>query len=354
MMEARRRNHGSASRPGRLADDGSLLSAFSQTLSAFWASSGHDAGRDPRAGALRSHVAGRMSPELSNGLASSRGAVASLARSATDLERMLPPARVAMLGSLVIAAAVMAVGLDLTYWLYAPDFDTAGQIDVPEQMLLVVLVAAAVMLLLQQSGLRQLMEQADSQAIDHGRPEMADLQEELSEGRAELAYLRSRVAELEARRVLPSDSTDDRLALIGHDLRTPLNAVIGFADLMAQEVYGPIGHPKYREYARHVRDSGRALLEVAHNVMAIRDDAMSGPSAGPAQGRRATASPVYRSSMPSAAVASPALSQTAAGSAGADVEQAITRSLAGLRRTAADLSAADRPASRPFGKRSVA
>ena len=49
----------------------------------------------------------------------------------------------------------------------------------------------------------------------------------------------------------------------GHEMRTPLNAVIGFSELMKSELLGPLGHPKYRDYVEHVRCSGERLLVVA-------------------------------------------------------------------------------------------
>ena len=49
------------------------------------------------------------------------------------------------------------------------------------------------------------------------------------------------------------------MAHMSHELRTPLNAVIGFSDIIADEMFGPNGHPKYGEYARDIGDAGRNL-----------------------------------------------------------------------------------------------
>jgi signal transduction histidine kinase len=49
------------------------------------------------------------------------------------------------------------------------------------------------------------------------------------------------------------------MAHMSHELRTPLNAVIGFADIIARDIYGAAGHPKYAEYARDIGVAGRAL-----------------------------------------------------------------------------------------------
>ena len=57
------------------------------------------------------------------------------------------------------------------------------------------------------------------------------------------------------------------LANMSHELRTPLNAIIGFSDMMRQEMFGPLGAPRYHEYARHVHDSGRLLLDLINDVL---------------------------------------------------------------------------------------
>lgn len=66
-----------------------------------------------------------------------------------------------------------------------------------------------------------------------------------------------------------SEALDDLMARVSHELRTPLNAVIGFSDVMTAELLGPVGHPRYREYVRHIRDSGRELLKSAEDALAM-------------------------------------------------------------------------------------
>jgi PAS domain S-box-containing protein len=57
------------------------------------------------------------------------------------------------------------------------------------------------------------------------------------------------------------------LAAMSHELRTPLNAVIGFAEIMHQQVLGPIGTPEYRDYAGHILRSGQHLLALINDVL---------------------------------------------------------------------------------------
>lgn len=58
-------------------------------------------------------------------------------------------------------------------------------------------------------------------------------------------------------------------ARMSHELRTPLNAVIGFSDLMNSEMFGPLGHDRYRDYARHIRECSRSLLRSTEDTLAL-------------------------------------------------------------------------------------
>ena len=63
---------------------------------------------------------------------------------------------------------------------------------------------------------------------------------------------------------------------IGHDLRTPLTAIIGFSDMMQCEMHGPLGSDRYHSYAGHIRDSGVTLLQAIETAMAAPERLRSG------------------------------------------------------------------------------
>lgn len=61
----------------------------------------------------------------------------------------------------------------------------------------------------------------------------------------------------------------DFLARVSHEIRTPLNAIIGFADMMATERFGPMGHARYVEYADDISRSGRHVLDIVNDLLDI-------------------------------------------------------------------------------------
>jgi signal transduction histidine kinase len=64
-----------------------------------------------------------------------------------------------------------------------------------------------------------------------------------------------------------SSAKSEFLAKISHELRTPLNSIIGFAELMLEERFGALGHARYREYLKDIRDSGGHLLSLVNDLI---------------------------------------------------------------------------------------
>jgi PAS domain S-box-containing protein len=56
------------------------------------------------------------------------------------------------------------------------------------------------------------------------------------------------------------------LANMSHELRTPLHTIIGFSELMAEEIEGPL-NPKYKRFIEHVLQDSRHLLELINEVL---------------------------------------------------------------------------------------
>ena len=57
------------------------------------------------------------------------------------------------------------------------------------------------------------------------------------------------------------------LANMSHELRTPLNAIIGFSEIIAHELFGPLGNEKYLDYMQDIHQSSRHLLSIINDVL---------------------------------------------------------------------------------------
>ena len=97
-----------------------------------------------------------------------------------------------------------------------------------------------------------------------------DLQKErqLAEEQSQrLAELADKYASEKTRAEAANRSKSEFLANMSHELRTPLNAIIGFSEIMGQQMFGPLGAPKYGEYAQDIRKSGQFLLDVINDIL---------------------------------------------------------------------------------------
>lgn len=57
------------------------------------------------------------------------------------------------------------------------------------------------------------------------------------------------------------------LAKVSHEIRTPLNAIIGFADVMMEERFGPVGNERYKEYLRDIHASGSHVMSLVTDLL---------------------------------------------------------------------------------------
>ncbi|MEJ0016129.1 MAG: ATP-binding protein [Acetobacteraceae bacterium] len=59
------------------------------------------------------------------------------------------------------------------------------------------------------------------------------------------------------------------LTNMSHELRTPLSSIIGFSEMIVHEAYGPVGDPKYLEFADDIMHSGRHLLDIISEILDV-------------------------------------------------------------------------------------
>ena len=74
---------------------------------------------------------------------------------------------------------------------------------------------------------------------------------------------------LEARKEAERASAlkSDFLARVSHEIRTPLNAILGFAEVIMEERFGPIGNERYRDYIKDIHASGGHVMSLVNDLL---------------------------------------------------------------------------------------
>ena len=64
-----------------------------------------------------------------------------------------------------------------------------------------------------------------------------------------------------------SQLKSDFLAKISHEIRTPLNAIIGFAEVIMEERFGPVGNERYKDYLKDIHASGGHVMSLVNDLL---------------------------------------------------------------------------------------
>ncbi len=71
--------------------------------------------------------------------------------------------------------------------------------------------------------------------------------------------------------VRANDAKSQFLANMSHEFRTPLNAVVGLSEMIARQELGPVGVPRYLDYASDIRTSGEHLLALVERMLDLAE-----------------------------------------------------------------------------------
>jgi len=83
----------------------------------------------------------------------------------------------------------------------------------------------------------------------------------------DLKETQERMAEAMKQAEAANRAKSEFLANASHELRTPLNAILGFGEIIEGEMFGTVGHSRYKEYAGDIVQSGRYLLNIVDDLL---------------------------------------------------------------------------------------
>ncbi len=119
-----------------------------------------------------------------------------------------------------------------------------------------------------------------NQELTNVTDELKALNEQLADNMAELEVKHVELESLNAELVLQREiaqeaglqadeanrSKSDFLANMSHELRTPLNSVIGFSEVLGDEMFGHL-NKKQRQYVDNILTSGKHLLNLINDIL---------------------------------------------------------------------------------------
>lgn len=91
--------------------------------------------------------------------------------------------------------------------------------------------------------------------------------EELQRTKGQAQELAEKYADARTKAERASQAKGSFLSNMSHELRTPLNHINGFGEMMANEIYGPLGNQRYKEYAQDIVEAARHLEEMINDIL---------------------------------------------------------------------------------------
>ena len=91
--------------------------------------------------------------------------------------------------------------------------------------------------------------------------------EELQRTKGQAQELTEKYAEAKARAERAAQAKGSFLQNMSHELRTPLNHINGFGEMIASEIYGPLGNERYKEYAQDIVQAAKHLEEMINDIL---------------------------------------------------------------------------------------
>jgi signal transduction histidine kinase len=172
------------------------------------------------------------------------------------------------LGAALFALAICAmhfIGMSAVRFRFSPTIDVSGAVVDPG--LLAVAVAALSILVVALGLIGALLDRHLAQIRRGENERLREHIAELEKTKSTLEHTSLKLSSALAVAAAADRAKSAFLATVSHELRTPLNAIIGFSEMLTLELFGPLGHRRYRDYAVDIHHSGVHLLEVINDIL---------------------------------------------------------------------------------------
>jgi two-component system, cell cycle sensor histidine kinase PleC len=105
------------------------------------------------------------------------------------------------------------------------------------------------------------------QVLQRSERRLRTMVTELERTRGQAQELAQQYAEQKDRAERALQAKSGFLNIMSHELRTPLNHINGFSEMMVRNICGPLGDPRYQEYAEAINASGVDLLDMINDIL---------------------------------------------------------------------------------------
>ncbi|MBL8548357.1 MAG: PAS domain-containing sensor histidine kinase [Hyphomonadaceae bacterium] len=105
------------------------------------------------------------------------------------------------------------------------------------------------------------------EALKRNDKRLRDLVSRLENSEGQIKRLARETEEARQKAEEASEAKSAFLANMSHELRTPLTHIIGFSEIMAKELFGPIANDQYRQYSSDIYSSGNHLLDLINDIL---------------------------------------------------------------------------------------
>lgn len=97
--------------------------------------------------------------------------------------------------------------------------------------------------------------------------QLAQVTEQLRAQAAETQLLNRELQRQQQVAITANRAKSDFLARMSHELRSPLNAILGFSEIIADDLFGAAGTQRYQNYAQNIHDAGAHLLSLINDIL---------------------------------------------------------------------------------------